>query len=73
MQHLHQDDQVFNLIGGSGNKFVVVKFGATWCGPCVSLAPQLEQLASSYAGNTSVVFVSVDVDECGGASGEYGI
>ena len=73
MQHLHQDDQVFGLIGGSGNKLVVVKFGATWCGPCVNLAPKLEQLASEYASNPNVVFASVDVDECGGSSSEYGI
>ena len=73
MQHLHQDDQVFGLVGGSGNKIVVIKFGATWCPPCVSLAPKLEQLASEYAGNPNVVFASVDVDECGGCSTEYGI
>ena len=73
MQHLKSDEQVFATIGILDNKILVVKFGAAWCGPCNSLAPQFENLASSYAGNPDVAFFSVDVDECGGASKELGI
>ena len=51
----------------------MIKFGATWCGPCVALAPKLEQLASEYAGNPNVIFASVDVDQCGGSAAEYGV
>lgn len=48
-----------------------MKFGATWCGPCVALAPELEALAQQYKGK--VIFASVDVDECNGAAGDAGI
>ena len=74
MQYLKSDDQVFETIGNYGdNRVVVIKFGAAWCGPCNSLAPQLENLAISYAGNPDLAFASVDVDECPGASKELGI
>jgi hypothetical protein len=40
---------------------MVIDFYATWCGPCVLLAPQLEEVASHYKGN--VRFLKIDSDE----------
>lgn len=40
---------------------VVVKFGATWCGPCNKLAPLFKDLAIKYSDTLS--FVSIDVDD----------
>eukprot|EP00245_Coleochaete_scutata_P017420 TRINITY_DN8536_c0_g2_i1.p1 TRINITY_DN8536_c0_g2~~TRINITY_DN8536_c0_g2_i1.p1 ORF type:complete len:190 (-),score=40.91 TRINITY_DN8536_c0_g2_i1:42-611(-) len=40
---------------------MVVDFYATWCGPCVILAQELEQLALEYG--DGVKFVKVDTDE----------
>jgi thiol-disulfide isomerase/thioredoxin len=40
--HPHSDKEVTDIVGGSGDKLVVVKFGAEWCPPCRNLAPLLD-------------------------------
>lgn len=44
----------------SKDGLVLVDFWATWCPPCLKLAPELEQLAAEYPGQVTIIKVDVD-------------
>ena len=54
-----------------GNNPAIVDFTATWCGPCRSIAPILEELAKEYEGQ--IVVYKVDVDNCRDVATAFGI
>jgi thioredoxin 2 len=41
---------------------VLADFWAPWCGPCRSMAPELDRLAKRQAGRLLIVKVNTDVD-----------
>ncbi|MCM1067209.1 MAG: thioredoxin [Muribaculaceae bacterium] len=53
-------DENVNEIIASG-KPVVIDFWATWCGPCMAMAPIIDELAAEYEGR--VVIGKYNVDE----------
>ncbi len=63
-------DSNVNEVIASG-KPVVIDFWATWCGPCMRLAPVIDELAQEYADR--VVIGKYNVDEESELSGQYRI
>lgn len=49
---------------------VVVDFWAPWCGPCKTVAPEIQKLADKHG---NVTFVKVNVDEAPSVAGRYNV
>jgi thioredoxin 1 len=56
----HKEGNFLELVNRKDQKLVLVDFWATWCGPCVRLAPQLEQIRKDWGDKLEVVKVDVD-------------
>jgi thioredoxin 1 len=53
------------------DKPVLVDFWATWCKPCLMVAPILDELAEEYDGK--VTFTKIDLDQNQKIAANYGI
>src|SRR6476661_4565753 len=62
-QTVHVTDSSFSSEIEQANGLVLVDFWATWCGPCLIVAPLLEQLAGEYAGKAKVAKLDVDANQ----------
>ena len=62
-QLTHVTDDTFAAEVEQGKGLVLVDFWATWCGPCLAVAPLLEQLAGEFAGKARITKVDVDQNQ----------
>ncbi|MCP4607329.1 MAG: thioredoxin [Planctomycetes bacterium] len=64
-------DATFNQTINNSDVPVLVDFWASWCGPCWTMAPVIEEIADEYAGRAKIC--KLDVDESPNTTGNYGI
>ncbi len=68
---LHVNDKNFADEGLKADLPVVVDFWATWCAPCRSISPIIEELAKEFAGRVKVT--KLNVDESPATPSQYGV
>lgn len=68
---IHVTDAEFESQVLKADKPVLVDFWASWCGPCLAIAPVVEELAGEYDGK--IMVAKMDVDKSPATPGRYGI
>ena len=66
---LHVTTETFKKEVLESNIPVIVDFWATWCRPCLMIAPILEEISEEYEGRGKVV--KINVDEQGYLANQY--
>jgi thioredoxin 1 len=65
-------DETFQALTSKGTS--VVKFTASWCGPCRMMDPIVDSVIDeARATGLDTKFIEVDVDECPKTASEFGV
>jgi len=51
----------------------LVDFWATWCPPCLAMAPRIAEIAQKYAGDPRVKVVQLDIDANQETTRKFGV
>jgi thioredoxin 1 len=68
---IHVNDTTFASEVLNADLPVLVDFWATWCGPCRSISPIVEELAKEFSGRVKVT--KLNVDESPATPSQYGV
>lgn len=68
---VHVNDKTFASEVLNSDLPVLVDFWATWCGPCRSISPIVEELANEFSGRVKVT--KLNVDESPATPTQYGV
>jgi thioredoxin 2 len=66
-----QNSSEFDELVRTSRAPILVDFWASWCGPCRTVAPELEKLARDHAG--SVIVAKVNTEELPEVATRFGI
>ena len=68
---IHITDETFESEVLQSDLPVLTDFWASWCGPCLMIAPELEKIAEEYEGQLKVA--KLDVDRNQAIAIKYGV